>query len=172
MSRAYFKDAVGAVLVFDACDQASFDNIRKTWIPQVSAFGQARMPLVLVANKVAEGSSARVVSTEAGAALAREHDCSYMEVSALSDYNVDAMFRRIIFSVANILPGTQLTIARDSLPIGWLMQITAAGTVYCNYWTGETVANKPTAVADINIAGKGDKDNIVKLEMTFRDSFW
>ena len=172
MTRAYFKDAVGAVLVYDAWNQATFDSIQKTWIPQVSAFSQARMPFLLVANKVAEGSAGRMVPTEAGVALAREHDCSYMEVSALTDYNVDAMFRRLIFSVANILPGIQVTISKDNLPIGWLRQDTPSGIVYCNYWTGQSVAEKPTATADIKLPGKGDKDNIVNLEMTFRDSFW
>lgn len=174
MTRAYFKDAVGAVLVFNVHSQESFDDIQKIWIPQVAAFGQPTMPMILVANKVDGGSApARVVSSADGIALANEHSCSYVEVSALSDYNVDAMFRRIIFSVGNIIPGVRAAMNIDKLPLGWLPLLTDNDEMkYCNYWTGETTGDEPTEPAATHENGKNESDAFVQLKMTFRDSFW
>jgi hypothetical protein len=175
MTKAYFKDAVGVLMVYNVYDRASFDNLQKTWIPQVRAFAQANVPLILVANKVDDASAAspRVVSMEDGLALAKEHGCNYLEVSAQMNTNVDVAFRRIIFSVAGVLTDIRKSLAADGLPLGWLSlgEADDGGEEYCNYWTGETTSDEPDEPAPVHVSGR-ENDNFVKLEMSFRDSFW
>lgn len=173
MTRAYFKDAVGAALVYDAHSQKSFDNIQKIWIPQLTAFGHSAMPMILVANKLDDGDqSDRIVSSEAGIQLAREHSCSYVEVSAKTNFNVDVMFRRLIFSVAIVIPSIQAAINADELPPGWISvgSDRSSGDVYSNYWTGETAAIKPTGPAPVSVGGS--LDAYINTDINLRDSFW
>lgn len=39
MSKAFYKDALGALLIFDLTKKESLENIRTVWIPQLKQFG-------------------------------------------------------------------------------------------------------------------------------------
>ncbi|RYZ79204.1 MAG: hypothetical protein EOP04_28210 [Proteobacteria bacterium] len=43
----YYRDAVGAALVFDICSQESFDNLKTRWIHQVKEHGHQGMRFIL-----------------------------------------------------------------------------------------------------------------------------
>ncbi len=47
MTKAYYRDAVGAALIFDVCNRQSFDSLRNVWLRQVSEFGHESMRLIL-----------------------------------------------------------------------------------------------------------------------------
>ena len=174
MTKAFFKDAAGVILVYNIYSEESFDNIQKKWIPQVMAFTQPKIPVILVANKVDGPDLSRVVSAESGLNLAHEHSFNYMEASAKSGYNVEVMFRRIIFSVAGVMSDIKRRIDEDHLPTGWISlgDTDGSGQEYSNYWTGETTNSIPQDKAMVYKAGTGNTDNFIKAEMEFRDSFW
>ncbi len=47
MTKAYYRDAVGALLVYDVCRKSSFKNIRSVWMKQLKQYGSPNMRLVL-----------------------------------------------------------------------------------------------------------------------------
>ena len=74
MTKAYFKGAIGAVIVYDVNDRNSFDNVQKVWLKQLHAFGQGDLRTVLVANKCELQESLAedcAVSEEQGRVLAQ-----------------------------------------------------------------------------------------------------
>lgn len=47
MTKAYFRDAVGAALVFDVTSRQSFLNVQTTWLNQLREFGHDGMKVIL-----------------------------------------------------------------------------------------------------------------------------
>lgn len=47
MTRAYFRDSVGAMLVYDVTNPDSFENLKKLWITQLMEYGHEKMSIVL-----------------------------------------------------------------------------------------------------------------------------
>jgi small GTP-binding protein len=47
MTKAYFRDAVGAALVYDVTSMQSFLNAKQTWMKQVKEYGCENMKIVL-----------------------------------------------------------------------------------------------------------------------------
>ena len=50
ITQTYYKGAMGIVLVYDCCDENSFNNIRN-WIKQIETHAAKDVAKVLVANK-------------------------------------------------------------------------------------------------------------------------
>lgn len=90
---SYLRDSSVAVLVYDVTSQSTFESTSK-WIEDVRNERGNDIIIVLVGNKV-DNADARVVSTEDGEQRAREFNTLFIEVSALSGYNVKTLFRRI-----------------------------------------------------------------------------
>ena len=51
MTKVFYRDAVGALLVFDVTNINSFISLKKIWIPQLNEFGCTGMRKILVGNK-------------------------------------------------------------------------------------------------------------------------
>lgn len=125
MTKAYYRDAVGAALIFDVCNRQSFDSLRNVWLRQVSEFGHESMRLILVGNKldlIGVGDHIREVQVSEALELARELNIDYIETSALSGQGVETMFRRLVLSVAKLLPEIKVHLELTSLPEGWMIQ--------------------------------------------------
>ena len=46
-TKAYYKDAVGALLVYDIGNKQSFENLEKIWLPQLKAFGHEKLMIMM-----------------------------------------------------------------------------------------------------------------------------
>jgi hypothetical protein len=121
MTRAYFRDAVGALLIFDVTNPSSFDSLKGHWLKQLKDFGHAKMSYVLVGNKLDKltPGSPRVPIEDA-VAFATENNMDYIDVSAQSGLNVETAFRRCILSVAKLLPDVSSFLELNGLPTGWI----------------------------------------------------
>ena len=62
ITQTYYKGAMGIILVYDCCDENSFNNIRN-WIKQIETHAASDVVKVLVGNK-ADMDDERVVTTE------------------------------------------------------------------------------------------------------------
>lgn len=51
MTRAYFRNAVGAILVYDVTKRQSFENMKNRWISQLQEFGHQDMYIIIIGNK-------------------------------------------------------------------------------------------------------------------------
>ena len=47
----YYRDADGAILVFDVTDKESFENIKNVWIKDIEEKAPENIQLALVGNK-------------------------------------------------------------------------------------------------------------------------
>jgi hypothetical protein len=83
----------------------------------------------LVGNKVDlvhAGHKTREVDLEEAIAFAKEENFDYIETSALTGHSVEAMFRRLIFSVAKLIPDVQNNLDIAALPEGWIIKLPCA----------------------------------------------
>lgn len=81
---------MGILLVYDVCDEKSFNNIR-SWYANVQQHASENVVLILVGNK-SDMTDKRVISTEQGKALADELQIPFIEASAKTTDNVEETF--------------------------------------------------------------------------------
>ncbi|XP_009602059.1 ras-related protein RABE1c-like [Nicotiana tabacum] len=96
ITTAYYRGAMGILLVYDVTDESSFNNIRN-WIRSIEQHGSDNVNKILVGNKADMDESKRVVPTSTGQALADEYGIKFFETSAKTTLNVEQVF----FSIAN-----------------------------------------------------------------------
>lgn len=90
ITTAYYRGAMGILLVYDVTDERSFNNIRN-WIRNTEQFASEDVNRILIGNK-ADVEGKRVVSREQGEQLASEFGIRFMETSAKSNLNVTEAF--------------------------------------------------------------------------------
>jgi Ras-related protein Rab-8A len=93
ITTAYYRGAMGILLVYDVTDERSFENIRK-WFTNVEQHATENVNKILIGNKC-DWEEKRVVSTERGELLAQELNIPFLEVSAKTNHNVDLAFRSL-----------------------------------------------------------------------------
>ncbi|XP_066539238.1 ras-related protein Rab-39B-like [Hoplias malabaricus] len=93
VTRSYYRNSVGALLVFDIGNRASFEHLRE-WHTEVCEHVRPHSVLfVLVGHKsdrAAEGE--RAVSREEAETLATQFGALYVEASAKSGHNIQVPF--------------------------------------------------------------------------------
>mmetsp|Transcript_8176 Transcript_8176/g.12052 ORF Transcript_8176/g.12052 Transcript_8176/m.12052 type:complete len:219 (-) Transcript_8176:31-687(-) len=94
ITSAYYRGAVGALLVYDICKRASFENCER-WLKELKDYAESQIVVMLVGNK-SDLKHLRAVKTEEGAAYAKKHGIAFIETSALESTNVDLAFERIL----------------------------------------------------------------------------
>ncbi|URD73704.1 ras-related protein [Musa troglodytarum] len=95
ITTAYYRGAMGILLVYDVTDESSFNNIRN-WIRNIEQHASDSVNKVLVGNKADMDESKRAVPTSKGQALADEYGIKFFETSAKTNLNVEQVF----FSIA------------------------------------------------------------------------
>jgi len=122
MTKTFYRNTAGAVLVYDVCNKKSFENLQNVWLKQLREQGYSDVRLILVGNKVdllSDGHE-REVSQEEAIEFARQENMDFFETSALKNYCVDDMFRRISLSIARGLPQVAVHLEVSYLPDGWM----------------------------------------------------
>ncbi|KAH6929509.1 hypothetical protein HPB50_000962 [Hyalomma asiaticum] len=90
ITTAYYRGAMGIMLVYDVTKEATFENI-KTWIRNTDEHAAADVEKMILGNKC-DMNELRQVSKERGEKLAIEHNIKFMETSAVSSINVEEAF--------------------------------------------------------------------------------
>lgn len=90
ITNAYYRGAMGILVVYDVTDERSFNNVRN-WIRNTEQFALEGVNMLLVGNKC-DMLDKRAVDKERGQALADEYGIRFMETSAMSNINVDEAF--------------------------------------------------------------------------------
>ncbi|KAJ0088222.1 hypothetical protein Patl1_32237 [Pistacia atlantica] len=93
--NAYYRGAMGILLVYDVTDESSFNNIRN-WMRNIEQHAADNVNKILVGNKADMDESKRAVPTAKGQALADEYGIKFFETSAKTNFNVEQVF----FSIA------------------------------------------------------------------------
>lgn len=98
ITTAYYRGAMGILLVYDITDQASFSNIRN-WIGSIAEYASENVNVILVGNKVDMDETNRKVETAEGQALADEFQIKFFETSAKTNTNVHEVFASIALDI-------------------------------------------------------------------------
>ena len=100
ITKAYYRGAMGIMLVYDTTDDKSFENVRN-WMKNIEQNAAPSVNKILIGNK--SDSAKRAVSTEMGQALAQEFGIEYFETSAKTGSYVEDAFISISRNVKNRL---------------------------------------------------------------------
>jgi len=90
ITTAYYRSAMGVLLVYDVTDDKSFANI-KNWIRNIEQHASENINKVLVGNKC-DLVDKRIIDTARGKALADEFKIPFYETSAKNSTNVEDAF--------------------------------------------------------------------------------
>lgn len=101
VTSAYYRGAVGALLVYDISRRPTFDSIGR-WLNELHTHSDMNVVTILVGNKT-DLKDAREVSTEEGKTLAEAQGLFFLETSALDKSNVSTAFETVVREIYNIL---------------------------------------------------------------------
>ena len=93
ITQAYYRGAMGILLVYDVTDEKSFQNIR-SWMRNIEQHANTEVVKVLLGNKC-DMKQKRAVKHEEGENLAKEYGIEFFETSAKDKINVDQAFTRM-----------------------------------------------------------------------------
>lgn len=93
ITTAYYRGAMGILLVYDITNEKSFENI-KTWIKNIEQHASADVEKMILGNKC-DMEDKRKISKEQGEQLAKEYNVKFMETSAMNRTNVEKAFTEI-----------------------------------------------------------------------------
>lgn len=90
ITTAYYRGAMGIMLVYDITNEKSFENI-KNWIRNIEENASADVEKMLLGNKC-ELNDKRQVTKEKGEQLAIEYGIKFIETSAKASIHVEDAF--------------------------------------------------------------------------------
>jgi len=97
ITSAYYRGAVGALLVYDITRQSTFDHLER-WLNELRGHVAKNCVVMLVGNKC-DLEPMRVISVEQGTEWAKKLNIQFLETSALDKTNVDQAFISLITDV-------------------------------------------------------------------------
>lgn len=98
VSKAYFRNAVGAVLVFGLDDLDSFQELNG-WINDLTSLATPNAAILLVGNK-ADLTEKRSITENEALDFAKRYNVEYIEASAKSGQNIKETFTRLARIIA------------------------------------------------------------------------
>ncbi|KAK4772467.1 hypothetical protein SAY86_014242 [Trapa natans] len=111
VTSAYYRGAVGAMLVYDITKRQTFDHIPR-WLEELRSHADKNIVIILVGNKTDLGDQ-RAVSTEDAKEFAEKEGLFFLETSALEATNIETAFLTVLTEIFNIVNRKNL-VANDS----------------------------------------------------------
>jgi len=105
ITTAYYRGAMGILLVYDVTDEKSFANMGN-WIRNIEQHASENVNKILIGNKC-DLVDKRVVDSVRGKALADEYRIKFLETSAKNSINVDEAFISLARDIKKRLIDTQ-----------------------------------------------------------------
>ena len=93
MTKQYFKDVHGIILVYDVCDKRSFTDLN-IWLEEIKKNSiKEDISIILCANKI--DLKFRNTSFEEGSTFAKNNDILYCETSSKDGINIESVFENV-----------------------------------------------------------------------------
>lgn len=107
VTSAYYRGAVGAMLVYDISRRQSFDHITR-WLEELRSHADKNIVIILIGNK-SDLEEQRAVPTEDAKEFAQKEGLFFLETSALEATNVENAFMTVLTEIFNIVNKKNLT---------------------------------------------------------------
>ncbi|THU58153.1 hypothetical protein C4D60_Mb03t11170 [Musa balbisiana] len=134
VTSAYYRGAVGAMLVYDITKRQTFDHVAR-WLDELRGHADRNIVIMLIGNKSDLGSL-RAVPIEDAKEFAQRENLFFMETSALEATNVEGAFVTVLTEIyritskkslvandqsdstgnSNLLKGTQIVVPGQEPP--------------------------------------------------------
>ncbi|KAG2260974.1 hypothetical protein Bca52824_068053 [Brassica carinata] len=123
ITSAYYRGAVGALLVYDITRHVTFENVER-WLKELRDHTDASVVIMLVGNK-ADLRHLRAVPTEEARSFSERENMFFMETSALDATNVEQAFTHVLTQIYRVMSRKALDGTGDptSLPKGQTIDI-------------------------------------------------
>ncbi|KAL4204501.1 hypothetical protein AMTRI_Chr01g110200 [Amborella trichopoda] len=114
ITSAYYRGAVGALLVYDVTRQATFENVER-WLKELRDHTDPNIVVMLIGNK-SDLRHLVAVSTEDGKSFAERESLYFMETSALESTNVENAFAEVLTQIYRIVSKKAVDASEDAGP--------------------------------------------------------
>lgn len=112
VTSAYYRGAVGAMLVYDITKRPTFDHIPR-WLEELRAYADKNIVIILVGNKT-DLEEQRAIPTEDAKEFAETEGLFFLETSALQATNVEDAFLTVLTEIFNIVNRKNLAGAAEN----------------------------------------------------------
>ncbi|XP_057495070.1 ras-related protein RABA1d-like [Actinidia eriantha] len=113
ITSAYYRGAVGALLVYDVTRHSTFENVER-WLRELRDHTDPNIVVMLIGNK-SDLCHLVAVSTEDGKSFAERESLFFMETSALEATNVDNAFAEVLTQIYRIVSKKAMEAADDGV---------------------------------------------------------
>ena len=101
ITSAYYRGAVGALLVYDITKRPTFDNVQR-WLRELRDHADSNIVVLMAGNK-SDLNHLRAVAEEDGQSLAEKEGLSFLETSALESHNIEKAFQTVLTEIYHII---------------------------------------------------------------------
>lgn len=116
VTSAYYRGALGAMLVYDITKRQTFDHIAR-WLEELRGHADKNLVIILVGNKT-DLESDRDVSTEDAKEYAEKENLFFIETSALESINVETAFLNILTEIYRVVSKKSLVANEEAESAG------------------------------------------------------
>ncbi|KNB46831.1 RAS-like protein [Blastocystis sp. subtype 4] len=106
ITSAYYRGAVGALMVYDITSRSSFENV-EGWLSELRQHSEGDMVVILIGNKC-DLANQRCISTEEAIAYAEKHNMAFIETSAYDKTGIDAAFTTVLKEIYELTSSNSL----------------------------------------------------------------
>eukprot|EP00795_Rhopilema_esculentum_P003776 gene3776-15058_t len=116
LTAAFFRDAMGFLLMFDLTNEESFVNVR-SWLSQLQTHAYSEDPMIVLIGNKADLVDQRRVDEEDARALADSLGLKYFETSAATGTNVEFAIDSLLDLVMEQM---ERCVDKSTLPPGFI----------------------------------------------------
>eukprot|EP00825_Cyclidium_porcatum_P040837 TRINITY_DN5250_c0_g1_i2.p1 TRINITY_DN5250_c0_g1~~TRINITY_DN5250_c0_g1_i2.p1 ORF type:complete len:217 (-),score=40.32 TRINITY_DN5250_c0_g1_i2:275-925(-) len=99
LAPMYYKDAVGAIIVYDITFKESFEKVQK-WMMELKEFAQKKIILCIAGNKCDMEGQRQILKSEAES-YAQANNAKHFNTSAKANIGIEDMFKYIATEIDN-----------------------------------------------------------------------
>jgi len=107
ITSAYYRGALGALLVYDVCKSETFEGLGK-WLAELKEHTDPQIVIMLVGNK-SDLKHLRAVKTDDAFNFAQKNRIAFVETSALENENVNKAFENTLHQIFQRTVSKQIT---------------------------------------------------------------
>ncbi|KAG6486535.1 ras-related protein RABA3-like [Zingiber officinale] len=112
ITSAYYRGALGAMLVYDITKRATFDHVAR-WVDELRDNADSSIAVMLIGNK-SDLADKRAVAAADAVEFAEEQGLYFSEASAFTGDNVEAAFLRLLEEIHGVVSRKALEARRNN----------------------------------------------------------